>query len=359
MRFVLTVVVAAALAGCAGNGPPPATPTPTPIETQTGSGVTIDQLEQQVFNPHCLSAGCHNAGDDAGSLILEPGRAWGELVEVTPDNPAAAEAGWQRADAQNPDNSFLLKKLEGVSGIYGSRMPLAQPALSEADINLVRQWILDGCRGRTGPSPTFPPTATPTAVPTATQSVTASATPVPSDTPTSTPTPTLTATFTRTPTGTLAPSSSPTITPSPTETETRAPSPSPTATATVAVVTFAQIEETIFRPSCAVQFCHNSLSGSFSGNLNLEAAVAYDQLVGVKPDNASAGVAGLKRVDPGLPDNSFLLRKVCRPVHGEDLCPDTLPRELGSVMPMVGAALATEQVQAIHDWILRGAPRSE
>jgi hypothetical protein len=56
---------------------------------------------------------------------------------------------------------------------------------------------------------------------------------------------------------------------------------------------------------------------------------------------------GLKRVDPGNPDNSFLLIKV----EG----PDSFA--LGSRMPMTAPNLTTAQIQLIRDWIAAGAPR--
>jgi hypothetical protein len=43
----------------------------------------------------------------------------------------------------NPQNSYLIRKLEGNAAV-GARMPLGAPALEQASIDVIRQWISDG-----------------------------------------------------------------------------------------------------------------------------------------------------------------------------------------------------------------------
>jgi len=43
----------------------------------------------------------------------------------------------------DPDNSYLVQKVEGTAAV-GSQMPLGGPALSQSQINDIRQWIQDG-----------------------------------------------------------------------------------------------------------------------------------------------------------------------------------------------------------------------
>jgi hypothetical protein len=109
-------------------------------------------------------------------------------------------------------------------------------------------------------------------------------------------------------------------------------------------VTFAQIQDTIFTPSCAVAGCHDAASAT--GNLVLTAGSSYAQLVNVQPSTPLAAQAGLLRVDPGHPDNSFLLVKLQGPALGE-----------GSQMPLIGGPLPADQIQLVRDWILEGAPQ--
>lgn len=126
----------------------------------------------------------------------------------------------------------------------------------------------------------------------------------------------------------------------PEPTPTAAPTPSPTA------VRFSAIQDTIFTPSCAVSPCHVGPFGA--GNLVLEANAAYDELVGVEPDVFAARAAGYLLVDPGDPDNSFLLLKLIGP-----------PLSMGSRMPSVGPPLPAEQIEMVRSWIRAGAPTDD
>lgn len=118
--------------------------------------------------------------------------------------------------------------------------------------------------------------------------------------------------------------------------------PTPTATRPA---TFAEIQQAIFAPRCAITTCHDDEFES--GDLNLTADDAYDELVNVPPDIESAANQGLLRVDDFDPDNSFLLIKLIGPPLGQ-----------GSRMPLVGDPLSADEIQLIRDWIAAGAPES-
>lgn len=334
--MIAGLLCALAFSACAGDGPPPLpTPTPGPSQTPGGDGPTIDIVQTRIFNVSCLTSGCHNAADRAGNLILETGLSWSNLVGVVPDNAAAAQSGQLRVRAFEPQTSFLITKLEGPPSGQGSRMPEGGPFLSAANVELVRQWILGGARDSAGPTATPQPTASSTLTPTATV------------TPTPTASPTITLTPSLTPSGTLAPTA--------TATEIATPSP----TATIAIVTLAEIQATIFNPTCAVRFCHDAVSAGFNGNLNLDAESSFANLVGVVPDNQPSAEQGFLRVDAFDPDNSLIMLKVCRPEYGPELCPIPLPREFGLPMPRVLNPLTPGQVDQIRQWILRGAPEND
>jgi hypothetical protein len=51
-----------------------------------------------------------------------------------------------RVAPNNPDGSYVVRKLEGASGITGARMPLGGPFLDQATINQVRSWISAGAQ---------------------------------------------------------------------------------------------------------------------------------------------------------------------------------------------------------------------
>jgi len=115
----------------------------------------------------------------------------------------------------------------------------------------------------------------------------------------------------------------------------------PTPTVTAAAM-FDEIQRNIFSPRCAIATCHNPASKT--GNLNLAPGSAYDQLVGVAPTVDTAREAGLLRVDPGHPENSFLLIKLTGPT------PDQ-----GSRMPLTGPLLTDAEIGLIRAWIAQGA----
>ena len=138
LKGVPLVVLACAclLAACAGDGPPP----------DSGSS-RFDTIQQTIFNVNCLSAGCHNATDRSGNMVLVEGQAYSNIVNAVPLNDAAQAAGYLRIVPFDPARSFLLIKLAtgpSLDSRFGSPMPLTGPPLSAADIQRIRDWILAG-----------------------------------------------------------------------------------------------------------------------------------------------------------------------------------------------------------------------
>jgi hypothetical protein len=312
-RSALAALPAALLLyGCAGDGPAP-----------SGGGGAYDAIQQQIFNQHCLNAGCHNAINQAGNLNLTAGASYANLVGVTPDNPLAAANGLLRVTPFEPDNSFLIVKLEGPPPGEGTRMPQGMSPLPPSDIDMIRAWIAGGAP----PPATGGPSATPTVSPTETDPPTVTETPTVTATPLDTATPTPTGTGTQPPTATI----------------TATPTASPTETPLPWLV---RIQTTIFNPRCATAFCHDAQTAS--GNLVLTEGQSYANLVGVTPDNAVARGKGLVRVQPNAPADSFLIIKVTGPALGE-----------GSKMPLTGPPLTAEQIALLTGWIEAGAPDSQ
>ena len=106
------------------------------------------------------------------------------------------------------------------------------------------------------------------------------------------------------------------------------------------------IQEYVFDRSCANSACHAPPSNSFG--LNLTYGFSYENLVGAVPKNPAAAAAGMKLVDPGNPENSFLLTKLMGP---------TAP-EQGARMPFGGGVLHTGKINAVRTWIEAGAPQT-
>lgn len=104
-----------------------------------------------------------------------------------------------------------------------------------------------------------------------------------------------------------------------------------------ATVTLSQLSERIFTPRCAIESCHG---GSFlSENMSLEADRIAASIIGV----TSNQMPTLKRIDPGNPDGSYLLRKV----RGTGA---------GSQMPLDRRPLSGDEIALIVAWVEAGAP---
>ena len=98
-------------------------------------------------------------------------------------------------------------------------------------------------------------------------------------------------------------------------------------------VRFAQV----FSDHCSS--CH--LNGKHSGRLQLDADVAYDELVGVACDGDDSWL----RVKCGDVDNSALYQKL------------TLSPPFGEHMPPELASIGDEDMAIVSDWILADCPR--
>jgi len=109
------------------------------------AATTLTQVQTNVFTPRC--SGCHNGSNPAGgalpgSMDLRAGSSFASLVNV-----ASIEQGTlMRVKPNDPDNSYLIHKVEGKAGITGSQMPLGGPFLDVATIATIRSWITAGAQ---------------------------------------------------------------------------------------------------------------------------------------------------------------------------------------------------------------------
>jgi len=115
----------------AKGGPPPA---------------TFDKdIQKKIFTPTCATEFCHGATAASAGLDLSEGAAIANLVNV----PAAAEgakaAHLLRVAPGDPDDSFLVLKIENHLGPNeGVPMPLVGGPLPQPDIDTIRRWIQAG-----------------------------------------------------------------------------------------------------------------------------------------------------------------------------------------------------------------------
>lgn len=134
MRLVVTMLMV--LSGCGAGG--------GDDDDDNGGGVlqpTLSSIQTNIFGPICAQAGCHvGASAQQGLMLDSVDNSFQDLVEI-----ASTEApSILRVDPGNPDNSYLVHKIEGRSTIVGAQMPLNQPALSGPQITAIRTWIQNG-----------------------------------------------------------------------------------------------------------------------------------------------------------------------------------------------------------------------
>jgi hypothetical protein len=82
---------------------------------------------------------CHAGAQAPLGLRLDAGASYAMLVSV----PSVQVPAVFRVAPGDPDNSYLVHKIEGSAAV-GGRMPLGGPSLDTTEIDLIRQWIAAG-----------------------------------------------------------------------------------------------------------------------------------------------------------------------------------------------------------------------
>ena len=128
-------------AGCAGNGEG-LDQNGKPISTggTTGGPVTADfqSIQDNVCTPICSK--CHIGAGAPEGLQLDAAHSYNLLVGV----PSSEQPSLLRVKAGDPDNSYMVHKIEGLPGITGGQMPLGETPLPQTTIDAIRQWITNG-----------------------------------------------------------------------------------------------------------------------------------------------------------------------------------------------------------------------
>ena len=113
---------------------------PTPNLQPTFSSIQRDIFSAADSSGRSACTACHRLvgrGPADGGLNLVGDAAYGGLVNA----PAVFKRGAIRVIPGDPENSYLIHKLEGRSGIAGVRMPDGGPFLSEGQILVIKRWI--------------------------------------------------------------------------------------------------------------------------------------------------------------------------------------------------------------------------
>jgi methionine-rich copper-binding protein CopC len=141
-RTLIASLAAAAVAGCTAGSGAGLDQNGQPIGSTGGTPpLTADftSIQANVFTPICTK--CHSGAGAPQGLQLDAAHSYSLLVGV----PSAEEPNLLRVKAGDPDNSYIIRKLEGGPGIVGVQMPAdGPPYLPQATINVIRSWITNG-----------------------------------------------------------------------------------------------------------------------------------------------------------------------------------------------------------------------
>jgi hypothetical protein len=349
----------------------------------------FQSIQDNVLTPICTA--CHVGATAPLGLRLDEANAYALLVGVA----SVQEPALLRVDPGNPNDSYLIRKLEGTAST-GGQMPLGGTPLSAADIAVIRQWISDGALPPPGQAPQDPvrvsslsplPGSTVSTMPTSVMAVfdrelaatsvdnttfliersggdgtfgdgnEVTITPVSVTVPLANPktavfdmstTPSANDTYRVTLVGT-GPATIQDLDANSLDGEFSGSFPSGDGTAggdfvaefEVAGIlpTLTSIQDNVFTPLCSG--CHTGPAGNtLPAGLDLTSiSMSFMSLVNV----ASLEDATLNRVEPGDPDSSYLIEKL----EGT--------ASTGGRMPLFGTPLDQETIDAIRQWITDGA----
>jgi hypothetical protein len=138
IRVLVVVALAAGIAACDEKLSTLAGPTPNLEPTFASVQANVFELTDSAGRTACTN--CHtNVGrTPAGLLNLLHDAAYDQLV----NKPSVQRPGIMYVLPGNPDNSYLIHKVQGTQGIVGVRMPFnGPPFLSDGQIQILKRWI--------------------------------------------------------------------------------------------------------------------------------------------------------------------------------------------------------------------------
>jgi hypothetical protein len=113
---------------------------PTPNLEPTFSSIQQNIFETTDSAGRVMCVGCHTdqGRTPSGGLNLRHDVAYAALVRVN----SGQRPGVLRVAPNDPENSYLVHKLEGHSAISGQRMPrTGGPYLTDGQMTIIRRWI--------------------------------------------------------------------------------------------------------------------------------------------------------------------------------------------------------------------------
>src|SRR5271170_5779847 len=129
LRRCSAPLAAVLLVACAGNGEGlDANGEPIGSGGNPGEPLTADfqSIQDNVFTPICVR--CHSGASAPEGLQLDADHSYALLVGV----PSTEVPSLDRVKPGDPDDSYLVQKLEDAPGIVGVQMPFGGPYLPQS-----------------------------------------------------------------------------------------------------------------------------------------------------------------------------------------------------------------------------------
>ena len=151
MRFaipVMAMMTAVAFASCSSDSTEPVVPVDCTSVADTTQPATVS-FQNDIF-PLVLEVGqggygCNNVSCH-GSPIISSNYSVSTYGDFVTSGEQATALNICVVKPGDPDNSYLVWKLEGRSGIAGVQMPQTGAKMTPQDIAMVKTWILEGAR---------------------------------------------------------------------------------------------------------------------------------------------------------------------------------------------------------------------
>jgi mono/diheme cytochrome c family protein len=107
------------------------------VQNPVAAPVVYTTQIQPIFTANCVA--CHIGAGAPRGLKLDALNSYANLVNVNSSEVPTLK----RVKPSDPDNSYLVHKIEGTATV-GGRMPPSGAPLSTSQISLIRQWIIAG-----------------------------------------------------------------------------------------------------------------------------------------------------------------------------------------------------------------------
>ena len=118
---------------------------PTPDLQPTFTSIQNDIFNKSDASGRLACTQCHNPAGSrfTAGLDLTAASSYASLVGVASQN----KPGAVRVIPGDPENSYIVRKLQGGPDIAGERMPRGSgPFLTEGQIEIIKRWIALGAR---------------------------------------------------------------------------------------------------------------------------------------------------------------------------------------------------------------------